>query len=498
MTKGVTMNQVLFIRRTIIVNTSIILLGLAMNQTIQTLGGAVMARILPNSTLFGEVNLLQQILGMSGLFLNLGLNSALTFQLSRGTGDSGESGFGVAYYASVVVGLVVAGLMMALSGVFANVYGVGALRFGLIAGAGLVVFNSMGNVVTSLFAGKRDFTLQSTFMVVTTALSIGGILFGLWKGGSGTGLFLHLGIGMSFAALLAAFASGWTAHRRYHLDFKLSSEWRSELWRMLRFGIPMWSGNLAKAFQQPFLVMVTGAVSVVAAGYLSNALRVVGYLNIITWAFNVTSLPFLAQTAKDPRQSYMRATLGFRYNNLLLFALTAITCAYPHAIALALFGQRYAGADASQYIRVLGIGVLFSSVSRLGGTMMAGLGRTRANFWTMVISGAIVLVMAPLFIRHHPLLGAVVYTVGWGLSAIATILFCRVDGLWMNWRIAFAEPLVAALMLLLVLTLRVFFHGGLAGLLIFGIAIGGFVLVAWRMEARFAHAKPAWLEVRTK
>ncbi len=492
------MNQVLSIRRYIIVNTSIVLLGLAVNQTIQTLGGVVMARVLPNSTLFGEVNLLQQILGMSGLFLNLGLNSALTFQLSRSSDGASDGNFGITYYASSVVGLAVAGILISLSGVFARVYGVEPLKWGLVAGAGLVIFNSMVNVVISFFAGKRDFTMQSTFMVVTTGLSIGGVLFGIWKGGSGDGLFLHLGLGMTAAAALAALASGWMVRHRYHTTFKLALGWKTELSGMLRYGIPMWSGNLAKAFQQPFLVMVTGAVSVVAAGYLSNALRVVGYLNIVTWAFNVTSLPFLAQTSKDPRQSYMRATLGFRYNNLLLFSLTAITCAFPHAIALALFGQRYAGADATQYIRVLGIGILFSSVSRLGGTMMAGLGRTRANFWTMVVSGVIVLVMAPLFVRHQPVLGAWIFTIGWGLSAVATIFFCRLDGLWMNWRIAFIEPFEASFLLLLVLMLRMLFHGPLLALLIFTVAIVGFGVLTWRTELRISHVNPAWLKVGAK
>lgn len=477
-----------------------ILGGLTLNQAIGTAGGAVMARLLPNATVFGQVNLLLQMLGAGSLFLNLGLNSALTYwisrtpvslrqvsreSVSRGNNDPQPlTAYPLALAGSLAVGGVVALLFLAGAHFLSSAYRVPSLDAGLAAGSMLLVFNSLVNVAVAFFSGKQNFLLQTVFMVTGSFLSTAGIIAGVVSFHSRLGIFRGVGFGMSLAALLTAILSLTVVQRRYHPEFRVFDA-MPELRRMLRYGTPMWAGNIAKSFQQPFLVMVTGAVSLTMTAYLSNALKIVGFLNIITWAFNVTSLPFLAEVSRSPHQTHLRGTLCFRYNNFLLFAVTALVLIFPHWINLELFGARYATPAANAYTRILAVGVVFSSISRLGGTLLAGMGRPRANFWVMVVSGGAVAVLAPLVVGQHPLGAGWVYAGGWMASALATFRFLNLDGLWLDWRRSFLDPLWAAMILAVLLaTAHWVAPGAGPGFpLILGISgVIAYILVTWWLE----------------
>lgn len=432
------------VRAYLLRNTAVILLGLFVNQVLQTVGSGIMARIVATPTLFGEVSVMLQILGMSGLFLNVGLNSSLTYLLSRHGAKAVKAAYSPAFNGSIVAGVAVAILIVATAPMLSSVYHLPQLSLGLMIGAAVLIFNSLTNIGLAAYSGMRQFVMQSILMVTTTLLSTTGMVIGVLLDRDHASILWSVSGCMALAALVTCVVVLWRVKRSYHPPHFGALRLRS-LRAMLRYGVPMWAGNIAKAFQQPFLVMVTGLSSVVAAGYLSNGLKIAGFLNIVTWAFNVVALPFLSEVAQDSQKASLRGTLCFRYNNYVLFPMTLFILLHPRAITLALFGAQYVTPDSGAYVRLLSLGVLFSSIGRLGGTLLGGLGRTRANFWVMVVSGVVVFVAAPLLIPIDPLLGSWAYMLGWGISAVSLFWFLLHDGLPLHWRRAFLDPLVPSL-----------------------------------------------------
>jgi O-antigen/teichoic acid export membrane protein len=431
-------------QRYLLRNTGVVLAGLVVYQVLQTAGLGIASRLVTNRQLFGELSVMLQILGISGLFLNAGLNSALTYFVSKHGAKVLSFIFNLALLGSGAVGVLTMLMLMGASGLLAQLYHVPALAIGLMAGSAALIFISITNVCSATFAGLGAFTWQAIFMAMATLLNMSGLVVGVILGRQSPALLPYVGLGMALAALSGAAVGVMAVHRTAHVHL-----WpvfrRRRLASMLRYGLPTWGGNIAKSAQQPFLVIATGTASLVVAGYLSNGVKIVGFLNIVTWAFNVVALPFLAAASYDAAESRLRGTLCFRYNNLVLFPLTLLICCFPRPILQAVFGARYATAPAGIAVILLALGVLFSSVARLGGTLLAGFGRPRANFWTMAVSGGIVFGVTPLVEGDNPLLGPGAYLVGWMLAATALGWFLLRDGLPINWWYAFGEPLVPTL-----------------------------------------------------
>ena len=481
------MKQSTLIHGNLIRSAAVVFAGLFINQTLQTAGGVVLARVLPSQTLFGQVSVLQQLLGMSGLFLNVGLNSAVTFFVARHGAKAIRASFGQAVQGSLAAGIAVAGALTLLASPIAAAYRMPGLAAGLAVGSLILVMNSYINISIALYSGLRRFTAQAALMVATTLLSVSGSILGaLYALRHGDTLFA-VSFGMAATDVLTC-AVAFAFARRLRATVLVRIRPRS-LKKMLRYGVPNWAGNIAKAFQQPYLVIITGATSAVSAGYLSNALKIAGFLNIITWAFNVVALPLLSQAMHAEAEARRRGTLCFRYNNFILFPLTLLICLFPREILLALFGARYVTPEALVYVRLTGVGVLFSSVSRLGGTMLAGIGRTRANFWTMIASGAVLFAAAPFVVGKHPEWGTWVYAGGWAVSAAALFWFLVRDGLPLDWRQAFAEPLAPALFMAALLEIGA--HIADIRALMAGLAITGAGALTWLIEARSRRLDPA-------
>ena len=188
--------------------------------------------------------------------------------------------------------------------------------------------------------------------------------------------------------------------------------------------------------------MIIGASSVISVGHLANASRITGFIGIITWAFMIVTFPFVAESSKDLEESNKRGSLCVRYNNFILYPLTLIICLFPNEINGFLFGQAYVTGESALYIRLLALGVFFSSVSRLGGNILAGIGRTKANFWSMVLAGLVVIVGVPLFAATSPVLAVWIYTAGWAISAVSMIFFFYLEGFPLDWWKAYGEPFI--------------------------------------------------------
>ncbi|MEK3720084.1 oligosaccharide flippase family protein [Paenibacillus sp. FSL H8-0034] len=455
-------------QRFLIRSVSIIVLGLFINQLLQTVGSIVVARVLNDPGKFGEVNLLLQVFGMVNLFLNVGFNSSLVYTFSTNPKDAIENKFRLAMLGSVFFGVVVCILLAVLSPLLAHTYALPSLQGALLISSIMLVFNSIINMGVSAFSGNRNFGTQALFMVITTTLSTAGTVLGvLWPIGE-DGFLWGVSIGMGIGSVLAALFICWKVEKVHHPKW-LGRVSIPEIWKMMQYGVPLWAGNIAKAFQQPFVTMIIGSSSVIAVGHISNAFRITGFIGIVTWAFMIVTFPFVAASYQDPLESKRRGTLCIRYNNLILYPLTVVICLYPDQINGYLFGEGYTSEDSAAYIRLLALGVFFSSVGRLGGNILAGIGKTKANFWVMIVAGIFVITLVPTIAASHPVLAVWIYTGGWAISAICMIWFFYLENFTLNWWKAYGEPLIPSLFMGLFMEVGRFTGGWMTSFVVVGI-----------------------------
>ncbi|ULL14074.1 hypothetical protein DVH26_06225 [Paenibacillus sp. H1-7] len=478
-------------QRFLLRSVSIIVLGLFINQLLQTVGSIILARVLNDPALFGEVNLLLQIFGMVTLFLNVGFNSALVYGFSTNREEAVQSKFRTALLGSLVFGIVVSAVLAVLAPLLSHTYQLPSLQGALIISSLMLVFNSVINIGVASFSGNREFGTQATFMVITTVFSTLGMVLGvLWPiaGDLLWGVSFWMGVG----SLLTAIFICWKAEK-VHRPRWLGEIRLTQMREMMRYGVPGWAGNIAKAFQQPFLVMIIGASSVVAVGHLANAFRITGFIGIVTWAFMIVTFPFVAESSKDWEESRRRGTLCVRYNNLILYPLTLAICMYPNEINGFLFGEGYTTGDSATYIRLLALGVFFSSVGRLGGNILAGLGKTKANFWVMIVAGIFVIAVAPFINSSNSVLAVWMYTGGWAVSALSMFWFFYLEGFKLNWWKAYGEPVLPTLAMAVCMV-----AGRLTGPLNSWFVLLGLacvvVLTLYIESTRFDHSRLRWLQ----
>jgi O-antigen/teichoic acid export membrane protein len=434
------------IQRFLLRSVSIIVLGLFINQMLQTVGSIILARVLDDPEKFGEVNLLLQVFGMVALFLNVGFNSSLVYTFSTDREEALHNKFRFALFGSMFFGIVVCVVLIILSPVLSDAYHIPALKDALIISSIMFIFNSFINLGVSAFAGNRDFSTQAVFMVITTIFSTLGMVLGvLWPIGN-TSLLWSISFWMGIGALFTAVIICWRVQKVHRPQWfgRISIP---AIWGMMKYGTPLWAGNVAKAFQQPFLIMIIGSSSVVAVGHLANALRITGFIGIVTWAFMIVTFPFVAESSRDLSECKRRGTLCIRYNNLLLYPMTLLICLFPNEINGFLFGSSYTNEESAIYIRLLAIGVFFSAVSRLGGNILAGIGKTKANFWVMIVAGIPIVAFVPFIAADNPVLAVWIYTGGWAASAVSMIWFFYLEGFTLDWLKSYGEPLLPTLSL---------------------------------------------------
>lgn len=477
-------------QRFLLRSVSIIVLGLFINQLLQTLGSIVLARVLNDPARFGEVNLLLQILGMAGLFLNVGFNSSLVYTFSTDRTNAIQKRFRHALVGSTFFGIVLSIMLAVLAPALAQAYGLPALQGALQISSIMLIFNTIINIGVASFSGNRDFGTQSFFMVVTTIFSTSGMILGVMLPLGAYGVLGGVSLWMGVGALVTASFVCWKVDKVHHPRW-LGPISLADLWKMMKYGVPLWAGNIAKAFQQPFLVMIIGSTSVIAVGHLSNAFRITGFIGIVTWAFMIVTFPFVAESSKDLEESRRRGTLCIRYNNITLYPLALLICLYPNEINGFLFGSGYTTGDSAAYIRLLALGVFFSSVSRLGGNIMAGIGRTKANFWVMIVAGIFVIALVPTIAADKPVLATWIYTGGWALSALSMIGFFYIERFSLDWWKAYGEPLIPTLAMGILMGAGRFTGPLFPGFLVLGLL--ALVLLTFWIESNSGVPRPSQL-----
>ena len=423
-------------------SAAVCMAGLVCNQALLQAGGAALARIVPNPHLYGELSLLLQYLNLGALGLGLGLDSALVYDLA--TGRAG----GARCYAAAWRGMVALAALPALLCLLAapwvgRAYGVAGFGTAVAMG-GLALLPQAGlNAAVAAQSGLRRFGAQMALMVSATALACAGRIaavpavsrggsLGLIALGGGAGLALAAAAGLVLGGRLRLAPDSAAAARR----------WLAEVPRMLRYGWPLWAGNLLKAFQQPYLALVAGAVGVTAAGLISNDVTLIGWPFLVTWAFRLVALPLIA-AGSSLAQRRARLGLCFRLNHLVLFPMVALLGFWARPLVVAVYGPRYAAG--AVLLPLLALGVYGSSVGRLATDALAAVDRTRQSVPIMLLSSVPLLLLAPLAAGRGFLWLGALYCGGWLVSgAYAYILLGRV-GLGPDVRGAFVEPLLPTL-----------------------------------------------------
>jgi O-antigen/teichoic acid export membrane protein len=418
-------------------NVVVVFVALLVNQIVQTAGAAILTHIVANPARYGEINVLLQILGLVGIFLSLGLNSALTYALATRRPERDDA-FWLTLWVSVGFGVVLAGSLALSAGIIASLYRIPALAPAIVIMGLILVVNSLANILTAVLSGQKLFRRQALAMVLPVFASTVGMVMGAAISLRWHHLLLWVALGQVVGTVVGVVAIGVLS--RPYLPRLFRPDW-SYLRALLHYGLPMWAGNIFKSFQQPFLVITMGLVSFSAAGFLTNSLKIIGFIANITWAFNIVVLPWLSEVQHQPELIRMRATLAFRYNNYLIYPLSLVTIMERHWISVAVFGPQYAHTAA--YLLPATVAIGLSSVSRLGGTLLAGIGQPRGNFWPMVASGLVTLIGTPLLLlKAGPVAAVYPYLWGWVLATALTIAFALKDGLWLDYGDAFGRPMV--------------------------------------------------------
>jgi O-antigen/teichoic acid export membrane protein len=200
-------------QRFLLRNVSIIVIGLFINQLLQTVGSIIIARMVNDPVQFGEVNLLLQIFGMIALFLNVGFNSALVYTFSTNTQEAVQNKFRYALAGSTFFGIVISFIVAALSPLLASVYRLPALQTALVLGSIMFIFNSIVNMGVSSFSGNRNFATQAVFMVIMTTFSTLGTIAGvLWPLFGDHDVLWGISFWMGIGAVLTAMITSWRVH----------------------------------------------------------------------------------------------------------------------------------------------------------------------------------------------------------------------------------------------------------------------------------------------
>ncbi len=469
--------------RYLISNVIVVFVALLINQIVQTAGAAVLTHIVANPARYGEINVLLQILGLVGIFLSLGLNSALTYVIATGRPES-DHAFWLTLWVSLAFGSILAVVLAVFAGAIASLYHIPALGPAIILMGLILIINSVANVLTAVLSGHKLFRTQSLAIVLPVLVSSAGMVAGAAVAQVMHHLLLWVAVGQVAGTVVGVVAIGVLA--RPYLPGLVNPDW-SHLRALLRYGIPMWAGNIFKSFQQPFLVITMGLLSFSAAGFLTNSLKIGGFINNITWAFNIVVLPWLSEVQRHPGLVRMRATLAFRYNNYLIYPFSILVILERHWISIAVFGANFAHTAA--YLLPVAAAIGFSSVSRLGGTLLAGIGQPRGNFWPMVVAGLVTLVGMPICLFNlGPVAAVYPYLLGWVLATGLTIVFAMKDGLYLNYWDAFGRPAVPSAAMVACYEVAGWLGLNQLGAVVIALAV--LVAVTWSIERRMPGRKP--------
>jgi O-antigen/teichoic acid export membrane protein len=400
-------------------------------QVAPLLSGTILSVVLARTlgpTGNGEYALLATTLGIATLVASVGLNSGLTYEVSRG-GWSLRRAMHTSYRLGLGLGVLAIGLAagfyaLARHSVFDGI-GTGVLVLALVSAPFLIQYQ----FASALALGVESFGVYSVLEVVHS-LSI--VLIGV-------GLAIPFGLegaiaGLTAAGLLSA-AVGRVLLARQSRRAQAVPASRAEdeaLGRATRYGVLSWLANLLQQVNYRFDLFILGGFATTRdVGLYSVAVTIAG----IGWV-----LPQALQTVLFPRAAGLDAAArsgeitheesddtvarACRHVVLLLPAIAVGLAVLLFVVVPLLYGSRF---DQTRWLgMVLLPGVLSLSVGKVLATVIAGRGKPVYNLYVGLITAPLTLgLYFALIPPLHDWGAALATTLSYMLSTMIIAMFFR-------------------------------------------------------------------------
>jgi O-antigen/teichoic acid export membrane protein len=372
----------------------------------------------------GHYVLLGTLIGITSMIVSLGLQSGITYEVSRGRW-SVRHAFRTSFRVAPVLGLV--GVLAGL-GFYAvtrtTVFG------GIGTGVALIALASLPPVLAYEF-GAAIMLARERYEAYTELLTVHAALL-LFVG---AGLALPYGltgavIGLPASALVGAGLAARLLARESHQE--IGETEHESLQRALRFGLQSWGANLLQQVNYRFDVVILGGFAAASAvGVYSVALTLTG----IAWV-----LPQAMQTVLFPRTSSLdEATVtgevrveesdvavakAVRHGVLLTFP-TALFVSILLLVAVPLlYGGKFA--DTTPLGFILLPGVLVLGVGKILSSAVSGRGYPRYALYGVAITAPLTLALYFALILPFDAWGAAIgSSLSYAFSAFLALVYFR-------------------------------------------------------------------------
>ncbi len=339
----------------------------------------LLARVLLTPDEYGLLFLVIAIVSVTQLGSDLGLaRSAARYISDRKETDPSSIPFIIRVslrYRLVLIGIVV-GLLVLTRNLLARVLDTPELSTLLLLGAIYLIFLSMYSYYQTLFQGFNKVDLSAIVEVVNNLTRVLFVVLLSLLGFGVVGALLGYVLGFVFATIIGTII----LYRRFYTAYDDSGGNRSLRTKILKYSVPLTASHSANILDRRVDTVLVGYfVNPVAVGYYVLAKQISEFVTVLSGALGFSVSPtFGEQKANDSLEQAARiyeTSLQYVFLIYIPAAVGIILVAGP-AITLT-FGEAYAGA--APVLQVLGIYVIFQSITDVTTNGLDYLGRANAR-----------------------------------------------------------------------------------------------------------------------
>ncbi len=303
---------------------------------------------------------------------------------------------------ALLIGLVLTGLMLAVSGLLiAPIFGARTALFMRLT-TPLCLISAVGIVPTAILRRRMAFRRLSEMEVMSTLIRV-AVCVGLAVAGLGGEALIFgtvaSGLAMTVIASLSAPAPLPRLHRRPARE-------------LLHYGLPASLASVSwVGFRNSDYAIVGARLGALQAGLYFRAYTLaVDYQKKVSVVMSQVGFPLLARTGGNAATSDMRRQM-VRLLTIVLFPLIALLAILAPVLVPFLFGPKWAGAVVPT--QILAVGGAATLVIDAAGTVLMAAGRTRAllgyGLAHWIVYGLTVFLVVPLGIDAVALDASVVH-----------------------------------------------------------------------------------------
>lgn len=323
--------------------------------------GIVLARLLSPHD-YGIIGIIAIFIAFSNVFIDAGFSNALIRKI-----DSNDNDFSTAFYANIVIGIIVYLFLWFSSPFIASFFNEKKIEI-LIKIAGVnIILNSLCIVQNAILTAKLNIKLQT---IINISAQIPSGLFAIYLAYCGFGVFalVFQTVSSSFLkTILLWICTHWRPCTLFSIEsFKY-------LWN---FGSKLLCANLIGViFNEIYSILIGKFINKESLGYYSKASQLnTNFTSISTGVIQKIALPILAEFQDD--KSILREKFRLMISSLLVVMapLTAFLCFSSHEIIIILWTEKWS--FSSTIFSLLIVGSIFSPLSTLSLTLLQVVGKS--------------------------------------------------------------------------------------------------------------------------